>query len=229
VTRRSALLTTVFVVLALGGAVVGVSDAPVSDRAVGAQRTKVAALAVRDHVVPFQKWGTKMFTLPALEEHYDEVAYFTQRWPRDRTTELLTSLTELLRHHDQVDVFVLAHSNALFFDVASIEPELTRKLRLVYDTGCSDAHQAGEWVALGADVHVGHPGATSVSPVFYFYFLRRWLRGWSANDAVQEANRKTRARLRWVSPLAESFVGPVDLVESTRAVVHGEGQVSLWR
>jgi hypothetical protein len=34
-------------------------------------RSRRGVIAIRDHVSSFQKWGTKMFTLPTLELHYD--------------------------------------------------------------------------------------------------------------------------------------------------------------
>src|SRR5690606_27481654 len=105
------------------------------------------------------------------------VAYFTQRWRGDGTDDLLAALSDLLARHDSVDLFVLAHSNTLVLDVERLEPERRKRLRLVYDTGCADAVQARHWLDLGADVHVGHPGVRSVSPAFYFFFLRRWLAG----------------------------------------------------
>jgi hypothetical protein len=221
-TRRSAWFLTTAIVLAALGFVLALSDVPIPSRGNGARAGSVAALAVRDHVVPFQKWGTKLFTLPALERHYDEVAYFTQRWQGDRTTDLLTSLSDLLSRHDQVDLFVLAHSNTLVLDVEGLDPERRKRLRLVYDTGCADAVQARHWLELGADVHVGHPGATSISPVFYFYFLRRWLAGWDVREAASEANQKTASRLASIGPLLANYAGSADLARSTVALVSGD-------
>lgn len=226
-TPRRALVATLLISLASFVFAIVVSDPPVSPRAHEERRRTVAALAVRDHVVPFQKWGTEMFTLPALHRRYDEVAYFTQRWRGDRTPELLEALRGLLTRHERVDLFVLAHSNALVADVATLPPELTQHLRLVYDTGCTDAAQAAAWLSVGANVHLGHPGRASISPVFYFYFLRRWEANWSVVDAASDANRKTVARLRWAAPLAESIVGPLDIVASTAAEMQGDGEFSL--
>jgi hypothetical protein len=227
VTPRRAFVATLGVSLASFAFVVAISDPPLSERPHEARRRSVAALAVRDHVVPFQKWGTEMFTLPALRRHYDEVAYFTRRWHGDRTLELLAALRELLTRHERVDLFVLAHSNALIAEVETLPPELTRRLRLVYDTGCADAAQAEEWRSVGADVYLGHPGRASISPVFYFYFLRRWEAGWTVADAASDANRKTVTRLRWAAPIAEGVVGPLDIVASTVAEMHGDGEVWL--
>ena len=56
--------------------------------------------------------------------------------------------------NDRVDVFVLAHSNALYEQFAGLPPDLRQKLGLVYDTGCADAYQADAWLELGAQVHV---------------------------------------------------------------------------
>lgn len=226
-TRRSAWLLTMALVLGAMGFVLGLSDVPIRDRTGGTRTNTVAALAVRDHVVPFQKWGTKLFTLPALTRHYDEVRYFTQRWRGDRTDELLVALSELLARHDSVDLFVLAHSNTLVSDVEALEPERRKRLRLVYDTGCADAVQADHWLELGADVHVGHPGSMSISPVFYFYFLRRWLAGFSVHEAASEANRKTMIRLALANPMAAPYAGSADLAQSTLALVSGDDSLRL--
>jgi hypothetical protein len=208
--------------------VLAVSDFPVASRASGATGApRRGALAVRDDVVPFQKWGTKMFTLPALERRYDDVRYFTMSERDGRVSEIVLALEQLLERDDAVDVFLLAHTNYLYLYLERIDPELRSRLRLVYDTGCGDAYQAGMWRALGADVHVGHPGALSISPLFYFYFLRRWGQGWAVADAVADANARTSKRLGLAGPLFSGVSGAVDLATSTRAVVDGDGSATL--
>jgi hypothetical protein len=231
VTARPALAITVAVFLCCLGLVAWLGDLPVATRSpasIGAHTTLApnttrAVLAVRDHVVPFQKWGTLMFTLPTLQRHYDEVRYFTMARRNDGIDVILAALRQLLSQYQSVDVLLLAHSNTLYWHVQTLEPELLHRLRLVYDTGCGDAYQSEQWRTLGADVHVGHPGAASVSPLFYFYFLRRWSAGWTIEDATQDANLRTATRLS----LAEPFVDGLDLVGATRAVISGNSSLTL--
>lgn len=153
--------------------------------AVGRERR--AAVAIRDNVIPFQKWGTRAFTEPYLEKHYARVWYFTQSSADPKKREFLEGLTEALSRFDVVDVYLLAHANAYVAWVRNVDPALCSRIRLVYNTGCGDAAQASAWLSLGADVYVGHPGVSN-SPVFYFYFLRRWALGMSVGDATRESN-----------------------------------------
>jgi hypothetical protein len=196
--RRLALTGTPLLVALALAVVVGLADRPLARRRVPAAGRTRAAVALRDHVIPFQKWGTKLFTLPHLEAAYDRVFYFTQDRPDDKRAELVGALEQALAGYDDVDLFLLAHRNRYVDWIESIDPALRRKLRLVYNTGCADAYQAGEWLDAGADVYVGHPAPRSVSPAFYFYFLRRWTRGWPLAEALVEANQAARRRLGWV-------------------------------
>jgi hypothetical protein len=215
--RRLALIATpILVVLALA-LVVGFSDRPLPRRRASPAGRSRAAIAIRDHVIPFQKWGTKVFTLPLLDEGYDRVVYLTQDHPGDKRAELIEGLTRALTENDDVDLFLLAHGNRMVDWAGEIDPALRRKLRLVYNTGCGGARQADEWLALGADVYVGHPAIQSMSPAFYFYFLRRWVRGWSLSDAVAAANAAAARRLDWfgldggVYDASASIAGRADL------------------
>jgi hypothetical protein len=107
-----------------------------------------------------------MFTLPTLERHHDDVEYFTLDHPLEQEARIAVAFEQLAPKNDRVDVLVLAHSNALHEQFAMLAPDLRHKLGLVYDTGCADAVQSNAWLELGARVHVGHPGALSVSPLF---------------------------------------------------------------
>lgn len=233
--RNAALALTLSVSLACVAIVGFIGDLPVTVRSNDARPSlhvsqdtrpgepgRRGALAIRDHVSSFQKWGTKMFTQPALERLYDDVAYFTLSRPLDQEASIALAFEQLATTNDRVDVFVLAHSNALYVQFAGLAPDLRQKLGLVYDTGCADAVQADAWLELGARVHVGHPGASSVSPLFYFYFLRRYEAGFSITDAVEEANAHAATRLGLLQPL---FANP-SLVEDTRAVFSGDGALT---
>ncbi len=138
-------------VLALG-LVIAAADTPVMRRRAAPAGRSRAAVALRDHVVPFQKWGTRLFTVPLLEEGYDRVYYMTQGHPGDRRAEMVAALDEALAKHDDVDLFLLAHGNRFVDWVEEVDPGLRRRLRLVYNTGCAGGWQAEEWLAAGADV-----------------------------------------------------------------------------
>ncbi len=203
--RRLALVATPLLAALALSLVVAAGDRPLlRRREPGRARTR-AAIALRDHVIPFQKWGTRLFTLPLLEEAYDDVVYLTEDGPGDKRAELVSALERALADHDDVHLFLLAHGNRVVDRVAAIDPALRARLRLVYNTGCSGALQADEWRAAGADVYVGHAAPQSMSPVFYLYFLRRWARGWTLDEAVGAANRAAAERLSWLGMASGPF------------------------
>lgn len=216
--RRLALVLTPLAAAAALAIVVTVGDRPIlRQRSLDTGITR-AAVAIRDHVIPFQKWGTKLFTLPHLEDGYDRVYYLTQEGYGDKRFELEYAIEDALRHYDQVDIFLLAHGNRFIDWIADVDPALRRKIRLVYNTGCGGASQGEMWLAVGADAYVGHPAIHSLSPAFYFYFLRRWVRGYSLADAVAEANRAAARRLDWFGQ-----AGP--LTDATALIA---GRTDLW-
>jgi len=154
-----------------------------------------AALAIRDNVTPFQKWGTRQFTAPYLDRYYDRAWYFTQARSGDCKEEFLAALSAALERYPEVDLFLLAHTNNYVRWVTQISPAQRAHLRLIYNTGCYDLKQGPVWLELGAKAYVGHPGE-STSPVFYFYFLRRWSRGMPLKEAMDESNDLMRAALK---------------------------------
>jgi hypothetical protein len=180
-----------------------------------------AAVAIRDDVVAFQKWGTRAFTLPYLERGYDRVWYFTSGPGRDGRAELGAAVAEAARSAETVDLFLLAHGNDYVATIEGLDRAATARLRLVYNTGCGDADEATRWRALGADAFVGHVG-TSESPVFFVYFLRRWLAGDRLGEAVAASNAAT-ARL--LSPVAWAEGG--ESVDGTRAVLDGAADLTI--
>ena len=181
------------------------TDPPMLPRAVEGRPSR-AALALRDRVVPFQMWGTALFTEPQLGRAYGEVRYFGQRAPgEDWEAEVTRALEDLLRRHERVDLFLVSHSNRYHRWVERLDPALRARLGLVYNTGCEDLDQSGRWIELGADAYVGHPGL-SASPVFYFYFLRRWTRGAPLDEAVGQSNAQMEAALGRFLPWVPRFV-----------------------
>lgn len=215
--RRLALVATPVLVAGALAVVVALGDRPVPLRREPGPRTR-AAVALRDHVIPFQKWGTKLFTVPHLEESYDHVAYLTQSAPGDKRDDVVAALEQALTRFDDVDLFLLAHGNRFVEWVEAIDPALRARLRLVYNTGCGGARQAEEWLAVGADVYVGHPAIQSISPAFYLFFLRRWTRGWPLVESVEAANRAAARRLAW-------FGMDRGLTDASAVIV---GRADLW-
>jgi hypothetical protein len=227
--RLALLITLMSCVLALDG-VCWFGDLPLADErpAPGARLERRAAVALRDHVNPFFKHGSKLFTLPILERSYDEVAYFTQYSHYDQLPELVQRLRELLRRNDHVDIFLLVHGSkpyVLWLD--GIEPELRAKVRLVYNTGCGDARQANDWLERGAAAYVSHPGRLSISPLFYVYFLRRWVRGRSLGSAVEESNERMEDRFAFLELVTLGKLNATFLWENTQAMRFGPQHLTI--
>ncbi len=172
---------------------------PLSQMAPG--REYRAALAIRDNVIPFFKWGTLLFTRRYLQKYYDESWYFTQAARDDGKEAFIAVLEEALETHPVVDLFLLAHSNNYIKWVQPLPEDLRRRIRFVYNTGCRNKGQSDAWLALGADTYIGHPGE-SQSPFFYFFLLRHWTRGESLGKALEIGNRGMEAKFRlldWAS------------------------------
>ncbi|HEX6813512.1 MAG TPA: hypothetical protein VF384_17970 [Planctomycetota bacterium] len=223
--RRTAWSTTACLLLLSFLAVALFVERPLLARPHQHGRERRAAFAIRDYVIPFQQWGTRAFTLPNLQSGYGTVDYVTLRsWGEDRSDEVASRIVKLLETHDAVDLFLLAHSNPFVDWVRKVPAELRRKLRLVYNTGCHDLRQKDLWLGLGARAYVGHVGL-SESPVFYVYFLRRWLRGRTLDEAVAEANARTEAFLG--SGLEGTLSNPQATVASTHAERAGDGALTI--
>lgn len=195
------------------------ADGPLRTEPTGERR--VAAIALRDHVIPFQKFGTKLFTVPTLEAHYDELTYITQEYRGDKRREFVEAIELAARDHDEVDIWLLAHGNWFVYWLDGLSPEARRKLRLVYNTGCANAYQAEMWHDQGVVTYVGHPGRTSVSPIFYVFFARRYVRGWQVNDAVADANEQTTKLLHIFGNLTLGVFDGEALARQTDGVATG--------
>ena len=165
------------------------TDISMAKVSVPPRNEKRAAVAIRDDVTSFQKWGSREFTLPYLERYYGKAQHFTLSGDRSQVKDFSSAVRQALIEPDTVDLYLLAHSNKLI-DWVAVLPEADRqKLRLVYNTGCSDLKQGPKWLEVGAKAYVDHAGV-SMSPVFYVYFLRRWTRGMESEDAVRDGNRR---------------------------------------
>ncbi len=69
---------------------------------------------------------------------------------------------------------------------------------------------------------MGHRAVQSLSPAFYFYFLRRWVRGWSLDDAVDAANQAAARRLGWLG-VADERLDATATISGSPAVWLGAG------
>lgn len=154
-----------------------------------AGREERAAVAIRDNVNAFYKWGTLVFTYHYLDRHYATSRYFTQSDRNDCKEEFVAALTDALERHACVDLFLLAHTNNYINWVSPLPEPLRTKIRFVYNTGCHNESQGQEWLNLGADAYIGHPGV-SQSPFFYFYLLRHWVRGNPLQSIIELGNER---------------------------------------
>jgi phage tail protein X len=202
-------------VLVLIVAALALAAGPLADSSYvlpGAIRVAAADLtAIRDNVTTFQKWGTRIFTWRYLTRYYDAAWYFTQSSYGDKKEAFLSCLDNALERYRAVDLFLLAHSNEYVAWAATLPEAHRRRIRLVYNTGCHNLPQGQQWLDLGAKAYVGHPGV-STSPVFYYYFLRRWTYGLAIREAVDESNVLARRKFEQAEAAtfgrlnAESFV-----------------------
>lgn len=190
-------------------------------------KARIAAVAFRDHVIPFQKYGTKLFMLPLLSQSYDEVYYITQDFKGDKRQTFESSLRQALERHDQVDLFLAAHSNTLVRWVEPLPARLRAKLRLVYNTGCGDAYQAEQWRAVGAQAYVGHPGRISASPVFLVFFMRAWTHGVPLRQAVEDSNKAAARVLSVYTQRYPTPTGPQTIAQLTHAIATGPEHLTI--
>ncbi len=185
-----------------------------------------AAIAIRDDVIAFQKWGTRSFTLPALERGYDRVWYFTESEGSSVRAAFIAAVAEACAEYQTVDLYLLAHGNRYVDAVAALGAERTTPLRLVYNTGCGDADQSTRWLSVGADAYVGHVGV-SQSPVFFVYFLRRWSSGAPLGDSVAAANDETARVLRVVGRIALGAADAEVMIADSTAVRAGGASLTI--
>ena len=137
--------------------------------------------------------------------------------------EFITKLANLLKNNDFVDVYFLSHTNYYYSYIQLVPQKLRAKLRLVYNTGCTngkDENEARPYLDLGAKTYIGHPGL-SVSPLFLYYFLPRFMTyHLPIMDAVDAANRDVRNLL--FSPIVRPFIDEQDVFHNTYALIYGD-------
>ena len=224
--RTAALLATVVLIAATFALVAWLAERPFWRLGAPAGAERRAALAIRDDVPAFQKWGTKIFTRPYLGRYYGRSCYFTQGSARDEKEAFQDCLQRLLERYEAVDIFLLAHTNDYVAWVGELDRPLTARLRLVYNTGCTDASQSGTWLSLGARTYIGHPGK-SESPPFYLYFLRRWTVGWPAGKATEYANERAHKAFLRAERVAPNKVDADRIWRGTEAICFGDTDTTI--
>lgn len=152
---------------------------------------KIAAIALRDNVSPFEKRGSALFTIPYLKKFYGRFTYLEAEQDWVTPGEFCPHAEKLLQQSDSLDVFILSHGNVFYEWFSHMDTALRKRVRLVYNTGCNNDSQCVAYKKRDARFYVGHTGENSLSPVFYVYFLRRLF--WSKNipAAVEAANSRT--------------------------------------
>ncbi len=193
-TKRAAFFITLGIVAVTNSAAIVLSDFsffPGQSK----REYSAAAIAVRDDVAAYQKTATKLFTKPYLNKLYDDFIYLEEKNPEEQEMKFTSGLTRLLRQYDSVDIYLLAHGNSMISWVYKIDSQLRRKIRLVYNCGCNNARQYKDWAGLGVKYYLGHSGAKSLSPIFFYFFIRRRADGRSLDKSIAAANRHTRLLL----------------------------------
>jgi hypothetical protein len=223
--RRAAAGITAALVLAALVLAAWATDRPLWDRPQKDGRERRAAIVVRDDERPAVKWVTRAFAMPALTAAYVQVQWFTQGdGPRSVRSDVVRALNAALLEYDDVDLFLLAHTNRYVEWVKEVPATLRTRLRLVYNCGCDDWAQAGRWRELGARAYVGHVG-TSLSEYFFPYFLRRWVRGMPLGEDVAVSNALAATAIRRVAVLG-GFDGD-DAVRESEARVDGDPTIGV--
>jgi hypothetical protein len=202
------------------------SEIPLTFKSSSVLAKQRAAIAIRDNVIPFQKFGTRLFSFPCLTKFYDKVYYFTQYSRDDKKEDFIKSLNELLTDYPETDIYLLAHSNNYCSWISEIDTSLRKKIRMVYNTGCFGYSQAETWKNLCVKTYISHKGS-SLSPVFYFYFLRRWCKGLTISEATNESNRLTEIQLHRFDFAFRNFSKTDSLVENTKALIQGDRNIQI--
>lgn len=185
-----------------------------------------AALAIRDNVTPFQKWGSEVFTWRYLSRYYGAAWYFTQSKKGDLEKEFVACLDSALQRYPHVDLFFLAHTNEYIKWVEQLPAERRQRLRLIYNTGCHNLPQGPAWLELGAKTYVAHPGL-SESSIFYYFFLRHWTRGGSVQEAMDSSNRLMERTFRQFEWITSGRWKAAWLMNESTASCFGDAQLRL--
>jgi len=190
------------------------------------EREQRAAVAIRSTDPPIMLWISRVFTLPYLEKYYAQTYYVAQMPGTDPHEAFVTNLQAALTEYETVDIFILAHTNHYEEWVDEIDPELRQSIRLVYNAGCRNASSADEWLKVGAKTFLAHPGI-SESPIFFFFFLRRWTIGDRMDTAVAESNTRMKRVVNWQARLPAGDIDPEEVYQATEAQCFGQCTIKI--
>ena len=191
-------------------------------------RERRAALAIRDVVDPVEIAATWAFVGPRLARAYGEGRSVTERDDDggEGRRRFVADFRALAAAYPEVDVYCLAHGNDYVDLLRDVPRELTARLRVVYNSGCNCGAQADDWLTLGADSYVAHPGIASHAP-FFFYFARRWWAGATLAEAAAAAQTQADAFFARFVPLGDDWREARDQVTRSPGTVHGDATLTL--
>src|SRR5260221_14641377 len=104
--KAQAAMIAVLLPCAAYAAVIALTERVSLNTGVPAGRERRVAIAIRDDVTPFQKWGTRQFTSPYLNRYYERAWYFTQSETGDGKQAFLSCLESALERYPEVDLFL---------------------------------------------------------------------------------------------------------------------------
>ena len=193
-----------------------------------ARRERRAALAIRDAVDPAEVLLTWAFVAPRLERAYGEVRTVTERQPFDGPSRerFVADFLDLAARYAEIDIYCLAHTNDYVTWLARTPRDLTGRIRLVYNSGCDCGAQAPDWLALGADSVVAHPGVAAHAP-FFFYFARRWWAGAPLADAVAAAQSQAEGFFARLAALGADPADDLGLVRRSPGTLTGDATLTF--
>jgi len=191
--------------------------------------TKRAAIVIRGPNDFFQQGVTKAFTLGVLGNSYQDITYYNQKTDQDKRVIFILRVRKTLKKFPTTDIFLLGHGtrNYLFWVVNHIPMGLQKKIRLVYHSGCGGGDQGNDWINTGARAYVSHGKGLSWSPLFFYFFLHRWVRGYPLRKAVKESNALAQRDLVIFNWLTLKLLAGVNTKKATKAVLFGDAHISI--
>lgn len=186
--------------------------------------THRAAIVIRGPNDFFQQWVTKAFTVGVLNNSYSQITYYNQKNADDKKVKFISKVTDTLKKYPITDIFLLGHGTRryLFWVENYIPKSLRRKIRLVYHSGCGSILHGKDWIKQGAISYVGHGEGMSWSPVFFYFFLRRWVRGYTLYQSVKEANMLAYVDMRVIHFISLNMFAGTQSRKATKAIIYGK-------
>ena len=194
-----------------------------------------AIVVFRDDVPAYQKLASQKYAEHQLDGSYDVHTYLEATAVDDGKVRWLKAMQDAAARFTTVDAFFFSNGGRYDLWAEGLDAVTRSRVRLVYNTGASNAGQGTRWVALGAKAYVGHRGG-NVAPVFLAAFLPRWLKGKKLSDAVAEANRETHDDLdglvaQGIEQVLDVAGGPhldrARLWAGTEAVITGDSTLTM--